>query len=217
MQKRYYQGNSSVWMIVAIVAITLFLAASALGVWAFISYNDQKTDVDGRVTMAVAEAVKRQSEEDEAKFQEEYKKPHLQFIGPAEYGSVSFMYPRTWSVYVEADGSNRGDYKAYLHPVSVPATNNRDNRFALRLEILNRDYDSILRQYESQLKKGELKSSTPEYNGNSATRLDGQFSDNVRGSVVLMRVRDKTIRLSSDAETFKADFDALLQTVEYAN
>ena len=204
-------------MIVGIVGITLFLVASALAVWAFISYTDQKTDVDGRVTLAVAEAVKKQSEEDEAKFQEEYKKPNLEFIGPAEYGSVSFMYPKTWSVFVEADGSNRGDFKAYFHPTAVPPISDRDGRFAVRLEILNRDYDTVLRQYESQLKRGDLSSSTPEYNGNPSTRIDGQFSDAVRGSVVLMRVRDKTIRFSSDAETFKEDFDTLLATVDFAD
>lgn len=217
MQKRYHQGSSSVWIIIAIIAATLFMATSAFGVWAYISYNDQRTDVQGRVKLAVAEAVKIQSEEDEAKFQEEYKKPYLEFIGPAEYGSVSFDYPRTWSVFVEADGSNRGDFKAYLHPVSVPPISNRDNRFAVRLEILNRDFDTILKQYQSQLRKGELKSSTPEYNGNASTRLDGLFTNDVRGSAVLMRVRDKTIRLSSDAETFNEDFEALLATVDYVN
>lgn len=204
-------------MIAAIAGITLFLVASAFGVWAFVSYQDQKTDVDGRVSLAVAEAVKTQSEEDAAKFQEEYKKPFLEFIGPSEYGQLSFKYPRTWSVYVESDGSDRKDYKAYLHPVSVPPTGNRDGRFALRVEILNEDYDQVLRQYENLLKRGDINSSTPEYNGHASTRLEGKFSNDIRGSVVLMRVRDKTIRLSSDADTFKADFKAVLDTVDFVN
>jgi hypothetical protein len=199
----------------AICGITLFLVASALGVWALLAYTEQKADVDGKISLAVAAGVKKQAEEDEAKFQESYKNPRIEFVGPSEYGRLSFMYPKTWSVYVEKDGTDRGDYKAYLHPVSVPSISGKDSRYALRVEILNKNFDDTLKQYESQLKKGELKSSSVEYNGNAATRLDGAFSKELRGAVVLMKVRDKTIRLSTDADSFKPDFDTLLGTVKF--
>lgn len=215
MNKRFLQGSASGWMIAAVSGIALFLVAAAFGVWAFMSYSEQKTDVDGRVKLAVADAVRTQSAEDEAKFQEEYKKPNLEFVGPAEYGRLSFSYPKTWSVYVENDGSGRKDYKAYLHPVSVPPVSDNTSRYALRVEILNKDYDDVLKEYESLLKRGDLKSSTPEYNGNNSTRIDGLFRNDIRGSAVLMRVRDKTIRLSTDAETFNKDFKAVLDTVEF--
>ncbi len=199
----------------AICGITLFLVASALGVWVLLAYTEQKADVDGKISLAVAAGVKKQAEEDEAKFQESYKNPRIEFVGPSEYGRLSFMYPKTWSVYVEKDGTDRGDYKAYLHPVSVPSISGKDSRYALRVEILNKNFDDTLKQYESQLKKGELKSSNVEYNGNAATRLDGAFSKELRGAVVLMKVRDKTIRLSTDADSFKPDFDTLLGTVKF--
>ena len=215
MSKTFQKGSKIGWMIAAICGISLFLVASALGVWIWMQYTEKKTDVDGQISLAVAGAVKKQSEEDEAKFQEAYKNPKIEFASPSEYGRVSFMYPKTWSVFIERDGSDRGDYKAYLHPVSVPPISKNDSRYALRLEIINRNFDDVLRQYDPQLKKGELKSSTPEYNGRVTTRLDGAFSKELRGAVVLMRVRDKTIRLSTDAHTFKPDFEALLQTVKY--
>lgn len=215
MNKLFQQGSATGWMIAAICAVTLFLVASALGVWALVSYVEQRSDVDGRVSLAVAEAVKTQSQEDEAKFQESYKNPKIEFVGPSEYGRVSFMYPKTWSVYIDKDGSDRGDYRAYLHPVSVPPIANKESRYALRLEILNKGFDDVLKTYDSQLKKGDLKSSSPEYNGNASTRLDGAFTADLRGAVVLMRVRDKTIRISTDADTFKPDFEALLQTVTF--
>lgn len=215
MSKHFQKGSATGWMITAICGITLFLVASALGVWAYVSYIEQRSDVDGRVSLAVAEAVKKQSAEDEAKFQESYKNPKIEFVGPSEYGRVSFMYPKTWSVFVEKDGSDRGDYKAYLHPVSVPPIVNKDSRYALRLEIINRNFDDILKTYDPQLKKGELKSSTPEYNGNASTRLDGAFTPELRGAVVLMKVRDKTIRISTDADTFKPDFDSVLETIKF--
>jgi hypothetical protein len=79
---------------------------------------------------------------------------------------------------------------------------------------LDTNFDKVLGQYSGQLKKGELVSSSVEYNGNSSTRLDGAFSKDLRGAVVLFKVRDKTVRFSTDADTFKPDFDAVLNTVK---
>lgn len=211
----YKKGSANPWMIVAIGGLVLFLVAGAAAVWFFLQYKEQKTDVDGKIKVAVAEGKREQMEIDDKNFQEKYKDPRLEFVGPAEYGRVSFMYPRTWSVYVDKDGSDRGDYNAFMHPVSVPPVASKDSRFALRLEIINKDYDTVLKTYEGLLKKGDLTSSTPEFNGNASTRLDGAFSKELRGSAVLMRVRDKTIRFSTDADTFKPDFEAVLNTVKF--
>lgn len=210
-----HKGLANSWMIIAVAAITLFLVVAALSVWLFMKYNESRNDVAGKTAVAVAEAEKRQAAELEAKFQEQLKDPRLEFVGPSEYGRVSFMYPRTWSVYVDKDGTDRGDYVVYLHPVTVPPVDRATSRYALRLEILNRDFDTVLKQYETALKKGDLTSSTTEYNGIASTRLDGAFSKELRGSVVLMRVRDKTIRFSTDADTFKPDFAAILSTVKF--
>jgi len=211
----YRSGAASGWMITAIAGITLFLLVSVAAVWLFLAYSEQKTDVEGKLKVAVAEAKKEQSEEDRKQYLEESKNPRLEFVGPADYGRVSFMYPRNWSAYVDKDGSDRGDYKAYLHPSVVPSVSSRESRFALRLEILNQDFDAVLKQYEQLLKKGDLTSSTPEFNGNASTRIDGAFTKELRGSVVLMKVRDKTIRFSTDADTFKPDFQAILDTVKF--
>ena len=211
----YRQGSATGWMIVAIAGITLFLVALASGIWVYTLYSEQKTDVNGKIDLAVAAAVKKQSEEDEIKFQESFKNPRVEFVGPFEYGRVSFMYPKTWSVYVDKDGSDRGNYEAYLHPVSVPPTTKKESRYAMRLEILNKNLDDVVKQYEAKLKKGELKSSSVEFNSYTATRIDGLFEKELRGSVVLMRARDKTIRFSTDADLFKPDFEAVLNTLEY--
>ena len=214
MHRRFLKGGADGWMIAAIGFIVLFLVAGALAAWAYLSYDTAKTDVEGQIQVAVTEAKREQSESDYKKYQEDSKNPRLEFVGPAEYGRVSFMYPRTWSVYVDKDAADRRDYMAYLHPVTVPPVSSKESRYALRLEILNKDYDEVVKEYADRLKKGELTSSTPEYNGNASIRFDGAFTKELRGSVVLMRVRDKTIRLSTDADVFKPDFDAVLETIK---
>lgn len=211
----YEQGSVDGWMIGTIGCLVLFLIAGALAIWVYMMYVQEKSDIDGQIQLAETKARSDQSEIERKNFAEEAKNPRIEFVGPSEYGRVSFMYPKTWSVYIDKDGSDRGDYKAYLHPQIVPPLGGSDSRYALRVEILNSDFDKVLAQYASVLKKGDVVSSSIEYNGNSATRLDGAFSKDFRGSVVLMKVRDKTIRFSTDSDTFKPDFQAVLDTVKY--
>lgn len=208
-------GSANGWMIAAIGFVVLFAIAGALAGWAYILYDEQKSDVEGKIKVAVIEAKKEQVEEDNKNFEEARKEPRIEFVGPEDYGRVSFMYPRTWSVYVANDASDRKSYEAYFHPVSVPPIGNKESRYAYRLEIINKDYDDVLAEYASRLKKGELSSSAPEFNGNASTRLDGVIAKDVRGSVVLMRVRDKTIRISTDADVFKPDYQAVLDTIKF--
>lgn len=218
MMKRDEKERGSVngWMVGTIGCLILFLIAGSLAIWAYMQYSHEKSNVDSKVAIEVAKGKSEQAESDQKKFSEEAKNPRIEFVGPSEYGRVSFMYPKTWSVYIENDGSNRGDYKAYLNPVAVPSASNKASRFALRLEIVNKNLDTVLNDYQSRLKKGELTSSSTEFNGISATRIDGTFEKELRGSVVLMKVRDKTIRFSTDADTFKPDFQTILGTVKIA-
>lgn len=210
------RGSVNGWMVGTIGCLILFLIAGSLAIWAYMQYSHEKSNVDSKVAIEVAKGKSEQAESDQKKFSEEAKNPRIEFVGPSEYGRVSFMYPKTWSVYIENDGSNRGDYKAYLNPVAVPSASNKASRFALRLEIINKNLDTVLNDYQSRLKKGELTSSSTEFNGISATRIDGTFEKELRGSVVLMKVRDKTIRFSTDADTFKPDFQTILGTVKIA-
>ena len=218
MMKRDKKERGSVngWMVGTIGCLILFLIAGSRAIWVYMQYSHEKSNVDSKVAIEVAKGKSEQAESDQKKFSEEAKNPRIEFVGPSEYGRVSFMYPRTWSVYIENDGSNRSDYKAYLNPVAVPSASNKASRFALRLEIINKNLDTVLNDYQSRLKKGELTSSSTEFNGISATRIDGTFEKELRGSVVLMKVRDKTIRFSTDADTFKPDFQTILGTVKIA-
>lgn len=216
MKSMKQKGYVNSWMIMAIGAFVLFLIAGGFAIWSFMEYSQTKNGVDARVQVETAKAKAEQAESDQKKFSEEAKNPRIEFVGPSEYGRVSFMYPKTWSVYIDRDGSDRGDYVAYLHPKEVPSIHNKDSRFAMRLEIINKDFNTVLKNYEQKVKKGELSSSSVEFNGIAATRIDGAFSKELRGTVVLMKVNDKTIRFSTDADTFKPDFEAVLKTLKIA-
>lgn len=201
-------------LVATITLVFLFLGASAFAIWSYMNYDDQKTNVDAKVSVAVAEAKKDQADLDAEKFAEQEKEPNRQFVGPDDYGRLVFNYPKTWSAYIDSDTSGRGDYSAYLNPVTVPPVSN-EQQFALRVTIQNRDYDEVLDTYSARVEEGALRSSSVASNGKSGTRLDGNFSEDIRGSLVIFRVRDKTITLQTDAETFKPDFDALIKTIDF--
>lgn len=211
--KNRENGSANIWMISTISLIFLSSIVTGLAIWSFINYNDQKNNIETIVSTEVSKAQKDQADLDEAKFLERDKEPNRQFIGPDDFGRVTFNYPKTWSVYVDNDGSTGSTYKAYLNPVVVPSIDT-NKQFALRVVIEQRDYDKVIDSFATLVKKGDLKSSSFTADGNVGTRLDGLFSKDVRGSAVIFKIRDKTLTVQNDANTFKADFDALIATIK---
>jgi hypothetical protein len=209
------QGAVSGSLIAIIGLIVLVLGCGGAAIWAYSNYNEQKTNVDGKISLAIATAKKEQGDVDEAKFAEREKEPNRQFVGPDDYGRVTFNYPKTWSVYEAKDVTqNGGTYEAYLNPVSVPPISSVQ-QFALRVTIEQRDYDKVVSTYESFVKKGDLRTSAATSNGNSGTRLDGNFSKDIRGAAVIYKIRDKTLTIRTDADTFKPDFENIIKTINF--
>lgn len=207
-------GAANTWLIVGIVFIFTTVIATGGMIWALINYFDQKDNVDTKVATAVATAKKEQADADEEKFTEREKEPNRQFVGPDDYGRLSFDYPKTWSVYVDKDASSGGIYQAYLNPVSVPPVSN-SQQYALRVTIESKDYDQVINGYDSLVKKGDLKTSAVKADNQSGTRLDGNFNRNIRGSAVIFKIRDKTVTIRTDANTFKKDFDKIIKTITF--
>jgi hypothetical protein len=210
----FEQGGISGSMIAIIGLIVLVIAAGSAAIWAYVNYNEQKTNVDGKISLAVAEAKKVQSDDDEAKFAQREKEPNRQFVGPDDYGRLTFMYPKTWSVYVAKDVSKGGNFEAYLNPVTVPPVS-ETQQFSLRVLIEQEDYDKVVESYQDGVEKGELKSTTTSSKGHSGTRLDGNFTKDIRGAAVIYKIRDKTLTIRTDADTFKPDFEALISTIDF--
>lgn len=199
-----------------IIGLSVFVVAFAgLSIWAFINYMDQKENVDSKVATAVADAEKALGDELEAKFIEREKEPLKSFAGPSDYGTLSFKYPKTWNVYISNDGSEDTGYEAYFSPGAVPPLKSPGSRYALHVAILNESYEDVLGEYESLVEEGELKTSATKAGDQNGTRLDGKFSDDIRGAAVVYKIRDKTAIIQTDADTFKPDFDALIQTISF--
>lgn len=201
---------------IVIIALSL-IAATFIGlfIWMFVQYDAAHTDVQGQIKEAVAEAELKQKTEMEEEFTEREKEPMQIFSGPEEYGTLSFYYPKTWSVYEASDASDRKDYEAYFNPGKVPPLG-RESRVALRLTIANSDVNKVKESYTKMVDKGELKFETRTVNGDvTADFYQGALDKSIVGRVVIFAVRDKTAIIQTDAETFAEDFEKLITTITF--
>ena len=206
---------------IVIVILTLALITFiGLFIWMMMQYDDARTDVDGQIERAVLDDRDEQSQKMEAEFMEREKYPYKTFTGPVDYGALSFQYPKTWSVYIEAAATKGGDFKAYLNPNQVDAVG-KDTINALRVVIQDRSFDDVTAGYQGAVNNKQdplvLTSITTGKNNNIvANRYDGPIpGTQLRGSIVIFKIRDKTVILQTDSELFRGDFDKLLTTVEF--
>ena len=201
---------------VVMVAVMSALAIifGGLAIWSYMQYTEQKNDVNGKIEVAVLNGKREQADEDEKKFAEREKEPNRDFVGPDDYGRLTFQYPKTWSLHEATDITRGGNYEAFLNPGKVPPISN-NQQFAIRVTIENKDYDRVVQGYASLVKKGDLRSSSTSAQGNTGTRLDGNFSNNIRGAAVIYKIRDKTVTVRTDADTFKPDFEKIIQTINF--
>lgn len=206
-------GSVNPLVISNVLLAVLAIAFGSVMIWAYINYQDQKNNVDSKVAVAVAAGKKEQSTEDEKDFIEREKSPYEQYVGSDDLGRVTFNYPKTWSVYQAKVADN--SMETYLHPGVVPTVAN-GQQFATEVKVIDRSTDQILKTYDNLVKKGDLKSSQVVVNGFPGTRLDGKFTEKITGSMVIFKLRDKTLTLATDADTFKTDFDnVILKSLDF--
>ena len=201
-------------IILSLIAVTFI----GLFIWMFIQYNDVRKDVDGQINEAVEEAKKEQKTEDEAAFAEREKYPYRNFVGPADYGSLTFEYPKTWSVYISDSASNGGDFNAYFNPIQVN-TVAKDTVNALRVSILDKAFDDVAAEYQKAMDKKDsnLKMESVTVKGGMANRYTGTIPNtkDLSGIIVIFKIRDKTAVVQTDSLSIKEEFDKLIGTIDF--
>lgn len=206
-------------IILSLVSVTFI----GLFIWIFLQYRDVQEKADYNISVAVAKAKDEQSEQDTISCENQKKEPLQAFSGPADYGQLTFEYPKTWSVYVESDAANGGNFSAYLNPIQVN-TVSKDTINALRVSILNDNYEDVVAKYRKEVEKKDAKLTVQSVViGNAekgtevaANRYTGTIpGTDLSGFIVIFKIRDKTVIMQTDSVLFEEDFDALLRTVTF--
>ncbi len=215
-------GSIASLAIILVLGIGL-LATGGFGFWAYSQGQDYKNNYTAKAKIDVDKALAAQKADLQKQFDEQSKSPVKTYKGPVTYGSVAFDYPRTWSAYIdEANSSTPID--GYFHPDIVPATKSDGAPMSLRVQLMSQDYASVVRQYSSQTKDGSLTAAayTPpkmkdKANVSPGVRLDGLIDKDTNGALVILQVRDKTLKIWTESKDYLADFnDVVMPSLSFS-
>lgn len=209
--KRLTEDGASTSMMVALtLSVLLFIGAAVFGVWAFMGRQDYKNNTDAKVSAAVTNALKTEDAKKDAQFAQDEKKPLKAYNGPSAYGSVKVMYPKTWSGYVDDTGKSGAGVDGYFYPGVVPSLTDQSSAFALRVQVLDQSYSSVVQQLASSVKGGKLTASPyslPNVPKAIGTRFDGEVVNGKQGSLVVLPLRAGSLKIWTEAPQFVDDFN----------
>lgn len=207
--------------LIAIILLVLLLAAAlAFGYWAFMGRQNYKNNSDAKAAAAVAAAKAAQASQLQAQYDAQAKAPYKTYQGSATYGTVSFSYPKTWSAYVDTS-SQTEPINGYFFPDIVPGLQS-GAAYALRVELVDTDYAQVIANQDNNVSGGtetaaayvpaKLKG-VP--NAQAGTLFKGNIGNDsngqpLQGEMLVIRVRDKTLQIYTQAQNFMSDFDNIV-------
>lgn len=201
-------GSAMSLVLIATLSV-LFVGASVFAIWAFMGQQDYKANVEQKVQVAVLANTKQVQATDAATYAEEAKKPLKAYNGPEAYGSVSIQYPKTWSSYLVTNNTAT-PINFYAHPDIVPGVGSQTSSYALRVEVVAQSYSAVLKTYDGSLKQGKVTVTPyalPKNPSNIGSRVEGQLDQSIQGKLVILPLRDKTLKIWTESSSFYTDFE----------
>ncbi|MCA9347365.1 hypothetical protein KC930_02160 [Candidatus Saccharibacteria bacterium] len=204
-------------LMVTVILVVLLIASLGFGIWAFMGMQDYKTKSDQKSTIAVEKALADQKVQLEAAAEEKAKSPYDSYTGPSTSGSIKFDYPRNWSAYIIENEQSNTPVEGYFYPKFVPDIMNVGTAFALRIEVSDSSYADTLKQYDADITQGNIKSEPyvfPSVSNAIGSKLTGSIkegAESIQGTLILMPLRDKTIKLWTESNsTFLNDLNTAI-------
>ena len=204
----------AVAVVFGIISLVAIVAAGILG-WMLLLKNVEYDTLNQNLELEIAEAVSNAKTEQAMEDAAEAKKDTRQFTGPTDYGQLSFDFPKSWSVYVASDASKGGDFIAYLNPLEIEPVS-ESTVYALRVTIRDKDFESVVAEYQRYLTQGSLSMNLITVGGATANRYVGNIpGTELNGIIVIFKIRDKTAILRTDAMGYQQDFETILNSVKF--
>ncbi len=208
------KGNFDPLLIPLVLAIVLLLAVSGFGIWSYTNYLDASETEQAEIDEAVAAAEVKLTEDLELAFAEREKLPTKTYTGPAAAGAVKIVYPKTWSVHSK-ENEEQGEVDSYFNPEFVRDTRDKAP-VALRMSVSNSLYENEIKIFTKKAERGEVKVVTYKSNGQTGIRVDGNVEDDFTGSMVILPIRDKTLKIWTENTAFTNDFnDIVLKNLKF--
>ncbi len=206
------QGSSTALVVSLILVSLLFVGAAGFGVWAFMGRQDYKNNVADKITTAVQANTKTVQAKDAIDYAEAAKQPLKTYVGPETYGSVHISYPKTRSAYVATDSGSL-PLDMYAQPDVVPSITAQTSTFALRVQVTQTSYSQTVSQYQSLQKAGTVTVTPYALPKNAAiigVRVDGQLTTTKQGSMIILPLRDKSLKIWTESNQYLSDFNNII-------
>lgn len=210
-----------------LILIVALIVALIFGIWAFSQSQSSKSNTAKKVAAAISSTKTTEDAKITTQFTDQLQQPYKIYTSSASNGSISFSYPKTYSAYVD-ETDNSEPINGYFYPNAVPGLQSNTS-FALRAELLSTAYNQVLDQFTSDIQSGSLSATAyiptkmaAVKNVQAGTRLVGvvgqdQNSNNQNGSIVIIPVRDKTLKIYTESNDFLSDFNNIvLPTLTFA-
>lgn len=203
--------NGAVVTVVALVVVLILLIASlAFGFWAFSGRQKYKNDTQQLINSAVSKAQQKQQSIDNARFFIEAQNPLIKYVGPEAYGTITLYYPKNWSSYVNTSGSSY-PVDGYFFPGTLPSvTDNGQINFALRLQVENQSYATILQNYDA-LQASHLVNVTayslPKLPNVVGVEISGQVENSIQGTMVILPLRSEALEVWTEGSQYMSEFN----------
>ncbi|GAC1498959.1 MAG: hypothetical protein NVS1B10_01180 [Candidatus Saccharimonadales bacterium] len=210
MIKHNQDGAVSGLLISLIMTIIILLAVMGFAVWAFMSRQDYKKNVDSKIKDAVVIAVHSEDQIKDKKFAEDYKKPLKEYEGPGAYASLRISYPKTWSGYVDDAGRNTALVDGYFGPGVVPSISDPNSVFAFRTQVLNQTYAQVIKTLAGQIQNGKLSSeaySLPLQPDVIGVEVNGELANKKKVKMIILPLRAQTLEIWTEGDQFTEDFN----------
>lgn len=214
MKSKRQTGAMNLLIIPLALVLVALLGVGAFAASAYSQAQDYKNNVDQKVDAAVEVATQKVSEQKEKDFAEKEKFPYDTYVGPEAAGRLTIKYPKTWSAYViEPRTSSNKPVDGYFNPGVVSSVTDTNNSYALRVQVAQQSYDSLIKAYAGDQKNGKV-TITPYQSPNVpsliGSRIEGEVESKKQGVKILLPFRDKTLQLWTESTDFKADFDNII-------
>lgn len=210
MNRLNQSGAINMLLMPFVILLIFFFGTAGFAFWAFSERSHYKNDSDQEVAVAVQEAIKSTQETDAIKYAEEAKEPYDSYIGPAAFGNITINYPKTWSGYVVESERGGNPINGYFQPNVVPSVTDQDKTFALRVELVQQSYDTVVNQFKSQVNASKVTiapyklDKVPSVVG---SRVEGQITPKKQGTMVVLPLRNMTLKVWTESNDFKGDLD----------
>lgn len=192
-----------------VIAVILTFLLAGASVFFYGRYQSANTNLQSQIDTAVEAAKSEQKTQLEAEFAENSKSPYETYQAPVALSSIKVTYPKTWSSHVIEKGGTGLVLNGYFHPRTVPDTKKK-GLFALRVTLETNVYAKEVETYDKLVDKGDVTAKAVTISGVKGVRFDGAIEKDVRGAVVLIPVRDKTLTIWTENTDFNKDFTDII-------